>query len=97
MVAAAWVGSRGLQAKAELEAAPPLASTIKTQLLAGDSAAVSASVESMAGHTTRARDLTGDPVWRVAEFVPRLGANLAAVRTLADLADNVVSGAAVPC
>ncbi|TFC63503.1 DUF4012 domain-containing protein [Cryobacterium sp. TMT2-15-1] len=96
MVAGAWVGVRGLQAEVELEAALPLASTIKAQLLAGDSAAVSASVESMAVHTVRARDLTGDPVWRAAEFVPFAGANLAAVRNLADVADDVVSGAAVP-
>ena len=90
------MGVRGLQAKAELEAALPLASTIKSQLLAGDSAAVSASVKSMAKHTARARDLTGDPVWRAAEFVPFVGANLAAVRNLADVSDYVVSGAAVP-
>ncbi|TFC49998.1 DUF4012 domain-containing protein [Cryobacterium shii] len=96
MVAGVWVGSRGLQAKAELEDALPLASMIKTQLLAGDSAAVSASVKTMAGHTARARELTGDPVWRAAEFVPFAGANLAAVRNLADIADDVVSGAAVP-
>ncbi|TFC50761.1 DUF4012 domain-containing protein [Cryobacterium sp. TMT2-17-1] len=96
MVAGAWVGVRGLQAKSELEAALPLASTIKAQLLEGDSAAVSASVKSMAGHTASARDLTGDPVWRAAEFVPFVGANLAAVRNLADVADDVVSGAAVP-
>ncbi|TFC94702.1 DUF4012 domain-containing protein [Cryobacterium sinapicolor] len=96
MVAGAWVGGRGLQAKSELEAALPLASTIKTQLLAGDSASVSASVKSMAGHTSRARELTDDPVWRTAEFVPFAGANLAAVRNLADAADDVVRGAAVP-
>ncbi|TFB61018.1 DUF4012 domain-containing protein [Cryobacterium sp. Sr3] len=96
IVAGAWVGVRGLQAKVELEAAIPLASIIKTQLLVGDSAAVSASVKSMAGQTARARDLTDDPVWRAAELVPFVGANLAAVRNLADVADDVVSGAAVP-
>ena len=96
VVAGAWVGFRGLQAKAELEAALPLASTIKAQLLSGDSTAVSASVKSMAGRTARARDLTGDSVWRAAEFVPLVGGNLAAVRNLADVADDVVSGAAVP-
>ena len=96
MVAGAWVVTRGLQAKAELEAALPLASSIKTQLIAGDSAAVSASVQSMAEHTARARDLTGDPVWRAAEFLPFVGGNLATVRNLADVADDVVSGAAVP-
>ncbi|TFB60257.1 DUF4012 domain-containing protein [Cryobacterium sp. Hz7] len=96
IVAGAWVGIRGLKAKAELEAAMPLASTIKTQVLAGDSAAVSASVKSMAKHTARARDLTGDPVWRAAEFVPVVGANLKVVRNLADVADDVINGAAVP-
>ncbi|TFD73264.1 DUF4012 domain-containing protein [Cryobacterium fucosi] len=96
VIAGAWVGLRGLQAKVELEAAIPLASTIKSQLLAGDAAAVSVSVKSMEAHTARARELTSDPVWRSAEFVPFVGANLAAVRNLADAAHNVVSGAAVP-
>ena len=95
MVAGAWVGVRGLFAKVELEAALPLDSTIKAQLLAGDSVAVSASVKSMAGHAARARDLTGDPVWRATGFVPFVGANLAAVRNLADVADDVVSDATV--
>ena len=96
LVVGAWVGVRGLQAKAELEAALPLASRIKTQLLVGDSAAVSASVKRMAAHTARARVLTGDPVWRAVEFVPFVGANFTAVRNLAGVADDVVSGAAVP-
>lgn len=96
MVAGVWVGVRGWKAKAELEAAIPMTSTIKMQVLAGDSAAVTASVTSMAKHTSRARDYTGDPVWRALEFVPFVGANFSAVRNLAEVADDVIKGAASP-
>ncbi|WP_158252329.1 DUF4012 domain-containing protein [Cryobacterium sp. Y29] len=95
-LASSWVGVRGWQAKTELEAAIPLAATIKSQALAGDTKAANASVTEMASHTARARELTGDPVWRAAEFVPFVGVNLAAVRTLAAVADDVITDAAMP-
>ncbi|WP_166805454.1 DUF4012 domain-containing protein [Cryobacterium sp. Hb1] len=95
-LAISWIGVRGWQAKTELEAAIPLAATIKSQALAGDTEAAKASVTEMASHTARARELTGDPVWRAAEFVPFVGVNLAAVRTLAVVADDVITDAAVP-
>ncbi|MDJ0324448.1 DUF4012 domain-containing protein [Cryobacterium sp. PH31-AA6] len=96
LVAGTWVGVRGWMAKSDLEAAIPLASTIKTQVLAGDSVAVTASVKSLATHTVHARSYTGDPIWRAAELMPVVGANLEAVRELAEVADDVVTGAAEP-
>ncbi|WP_206750140.1 DUF4012 domain-containing protein [Cryobacterium lyxosi] len=95
-LASAWVGVRGWQAKTELEAAIPLAATIKSQAIAGDTEAAKASVTEMASHAARARELTGDPVWRAAEFVPFVGVNLNAVRTLAAVADDVITDAAMP-
>ncbi|TFD21988.1 DUF4012 domain-containing protein [Cryobacterium sp. TMT4-10] len=91
-----WVGVRGLMAKGELEAAMPIAATVKSQVLAGDSASARSSVKSMASHTARARELTSDPLWRVAEIVPIIGPNLLAVRELAGITDDVISGAVQP-
>ena len=88
--AGGWVGLRGLAAKAELEAAVPLAATIKTQVLLGDSAAVTENLEAIAAHTYRARALTSDPIWRISELIPVVGGNLLAVRELADVADGVI-------
>ncbi len=94
--AAAWVGVRGLQAKAELEAALPLASTVKAQALAANAGGVTAAVNEMAVHTERAHELTGDPIWRVAEFVPFAGPNLTAMREIARITDELLIGAGKP-
>jgi hypothetical protein len=94
--AGTWIGVRGLQARSDLEAALPLASTLKTQALAGDSAAAGETLAQLSPLAARARSLTSDPVWRAAEFVPFVGANLSAVRVLASATDSVVTGAVTP-
>ncbi|MCS5723257.1 DUF4012 domain-containing protein [Herbiconiux sp. CPCC 203407] len=47
-------------------------------------------------HARQAADLTGDPVWRLGEFVPFAGPNLAAVRQAASITDSVASDAIYP-
>ena len=90
----AWVGIRALLAKSELEAAVPLASELKSVALQNDAAGVSRVASELHKHATAARDLTGDPIWRVAEVLPVLGPNLGAARELAatvsDLSTNAV-------
>jgi len=93
---AAWVGTRALEAKSELEAALPLASNIQDQVLAGDAAGAADTAAEMAKHTAAARVNTNDPVWRAIEFVPVLGVNLAAVRQMSDIADDLANNAIVP-
>ena len=46
--------------------------------------------------TARARDLTSDPVWRVAAHVPIAGRTIAVVRGLAEAADTVARDALPP-
>ena len=93
---AAWVGTRALEAKSELEAALPLASDIQAQVLAGDAEGAAKTAEKMANHTEVARNNTNDPVWVAMEAVPVLGPNLAAVRQLADITDDLADEAIVP-
>ncbi|WP_291038576.1 DUF4012 domain-containing protein [Herbiconiux sp.] len=47
-------------------------------------------------HARQAADLTGDPIWRLGEFVPFAGPNLAAVRQAASITDSVASDAIYP-
>jgi hypothetical protein len=89
VVAAGWVGSRAVLAKGELEAAVPLAHTLQSQIIAGDSGAASATYGRLNGHVTSAAGYTSDPVWRAFEGVPVAGANLAAVRELAAAIDRL--------
>ncbi|HEY5224324.1 MAG TPA: DUF4012 domain-containing protein [Microbacteriaceae bacterium] len=96
IAAVAWVGVRGLQAKKDLEASIPLASTVKTQLLAQDVAGAQRTLKTLTPKVEDAKKLTSDFVWRTAELVPVLGSNLTAMRKLADATDLVVNGAVKP-
>jgi hypothetical protein len=92
----AWVSVLALSAKAQLEAAIPIAATIKSQIVAGDSAGAALSVKTMAAHTQRARADAGAVVWRVAEVVPLVGPNLTAVRELATVVDDLLDDSVSP-
>ena len=96
VAAATWVGARAYLAKQELDQALPLATTIQTALLDGDSNAAVLSAGRLQDHSAQAAALTSDPIWRVAEALPWLGANLAAVRQLAGVVDSVSQGVVGP-
>ncbi|MFF1571182.1 DUF4012 domain-containing protein [Leifsonia sp. NPDC058292] len=92
----AWVGIRGLLAKQQLERAMPLVTTLKTQVLAQDAAGAKATLAKIEPKVADARSLTSDPVWRAAEIIPGLGANLRVTRVVAQQTDAVVDGAITP-
>ncbi|MCU1441350.1 MAG: hypothetical protein JWP85_2347 [Rhodoglobus sp.] len=100
---AAWIGIRGILAKNELEAALPLVSQIKDQVVGAGFDTAQATIgglrptiDEVVGHTGAARDLTSDALWRAAEGIPFVGENLSAVRQLAQIADDIVTHALVP-
>jgi len=70
-------------AKGEFEALLALAEDAPPAIAAGDIDGLGAVVTDIAQHTARAADLTGDPIWRVAEVLPWVGPNLEAVRVAA--------------
>lgn len=94
--AAIWVGVRGWLAKGELEAAAATAEVLQKHIEAGDTADAGDAADSLVDHTGEAASLTGDPVWRLAELVPGVGANLHAVRVLSAELDTAASGAIRP-
>ncbi|MGK9147399.1 DUF4012 domain-containing protein [Plantibacter flavus] len=92
----AWIGVRALLAKGELEAAVPLAQTVREQVVADDPATAGKTARELAAHARSAAALTSDPIWRAAEIVPWLGPNLSAVRELAGATEDVAVGAITP-
>jgi hypothetical protein len=96
LFAVGWVGSRALIAKDSLEHAQSLIGQIKDLAKARDIAGIQQTAKQLAHDTATAAAATGDPVWRVAEFVPVLGSNLAAVRELADVVDSISTEALAP-
>jgi hypothetical protein len=93
---AAWVGSRAMEAKSELESAQTLVGELKTQALALDIDGAVKTYEEVAEHTGRAVELANDPYWKAGEGVPFAGPNLRAVRELAEVTDAVVTDVVSP-
>jgi hypothetical protein len=96
LATAGWIGVRALLAKADLEAAIPLAQAVQDQLVTGDSASAEATAAQLVHHADRASRLTSDPVWRALEPLPGLGVNLVVVRELADTVQDVANDVVVP-
>lgn len=94
--AAFWVGSRALQAKDLLTGAQPVAHRIEAAALSGDTAAIQSDLADLTARAHKAASLTSDPVWRAAEIVPVVGANLTAVRKAAALVKDVADSAVTP-
>lgn len=91
-----WIGVRGLQAKQQLDGAMPLVAQLKAQLFAQDSTGAKATYAKLEPRVRKAESLTSDPIWRAAEALPGVGANLTVTRTLAGETDKVVTGAIKP-
>lgn len=88
--------SRAYAAREALDAAVPLAGTVREQLLAGDTDAAMESAARMSTLTSEAREKTDDRIWRGLEWLPYLGQNLQAVRVASVAVDDLVSHAVVP-
>jgi hypothetical protein len=93
---ALWIGIRGAVAASELRTAKTVAYALRDQIMAGDTDAATASSATLIDHTSRAVELTSDPVWRAVELVPVLGPNLVAVGHSAAVVDALVADVAVP-
>jgi hypothetical protein len=92
----AWVGTRALEAKSELEAAQAKVSELKAQALALDIDGAVKTYDAVAVHTGRAVELANDPYWTGGEWIPFAGPNLRAVRELAEATDAVVTDVVSP-
>ncbi len=95
VAAAAWVGVRALLVKDQLEAIVPIAAELQAAADARDIDRITAALTDLDAHAEQADSLSGDPLWRVAEFTPWLGSNLAAARVVSSGVHGV-SDAALP-
>jgi hypothetical protein len=96
LAAAAWIGVRALGAKSELEAAQAQVSQLKADAVAQKFSSLGTTMAKIESHAAKARDLTSDPIWRLAELIPVAGKNLTVVRQLAAATDAVVVDAVAP-
>lgn len=93
---AAFVGGKVVDARTNLEAALPLVQTTEQQLLAGNGSAAAHTAALLQKKTSAARAATDGAAWKSIEWVPVIGPNLRAVRTLSDVVDGLAIHAVVP-
>ncbi|WP_428965389.1 DUF4012 domain-containing protein [Micromonospora fluostatini] len=91
-----WVGVRGWQARAHLLTAADLAQDLSAQLRAGDTGRAQRTLAALQEQTGQARTATGDPAWWLAGHVPYGGDDLAAVRRIAVVIDDLARHAFPP-
>lgn len=96
LAAGGWLAMRVLNAKSALEQAEVLVRTVGTQLADGDADGLSAASEQLSALTATAIEQTEDPLWRAAETVPVLGANLVAVRAITESVDLIARDVVAP-
>lgn len=94
VVATAWIGIRGILAYGHLRDAQQAA--VAARNAAADPAAAAGAIAAITPETQAARDLTSDPVWHLAEGLPWVGPQLAAVSTVAAALDDVAGDALEP-
>ncbi|WP_166804840.1 DUF4012 domain-containing protein [Cryobacterium sp. Sr8] len=96
LVVGGVIAAQALEAKTELEAAIPLASTVQKHLASGDQKAASRAAHKLESHTARAAAATNGVLWRGLEWVPVAGPNLAAVRVASQAVHELAADAVVP-
>jgi hypothetical protein len=92
---AGWVGVRASLARDALLGAVPVANRIGSQVLV-DGSQIGPDLSILQDRALTAAKLTSDPIWRGAELVPALGANLKAFREAAGVIEQLASEALPP-
>jgi hypothetical protein len=89
--AGAWVAAQAWHVREELSAVPSLGDELAAAVGSGDVAGARASLAGIATRTDEARAAANGPLWRAFEATPWVGAQLSALRTVADQAAAVSS------
>ena len=89
----AWLGISALKAKSEVEAAVSSASVIQQQVMDGKADEAKQSIDDFSNHVDATYQQTKQPVWRLAEFLPRVGGDVRAVRSAVNILEDVSNNA----
>ncbi|MBD7958597.1 DUF4012 domain-containing protein [Microbacterium sp. Sa4CUA7] len=93
LVALGWLATRVVTAALGLSQVAAAVPALSAAAQADDLAGLGDALDALQTDTQRAAEAVGDPLWGVAETMPLIGADLAAVATVAHSADAVVSQA----
>ena len=93
VIAGGWLGYRGLQAERALRSVGDVVKGLQSDIGAGRTQTLANELPAVQADAARARSATSDPVWRLAEHLPVVGDDLAAVHTVAAAVDDVARDA----
>lgn len=93
LLLAGWLAFRAVQTVNALTDAKDAVSDVRGALDDGDTRTLEAALPRIQDATGRAHASSSDPVWRLAEHLPRVGPQLAAVSTVSAALDDVSTGA----
>jgi len=91
VVAAGWVGYRAVTVSDRLGTAARLFSQLQQQLEGADLASARTTLGALQREVRAAREQTDGPAWGLASASPKLGDDMAAVRTVSGALDDLVS------
>src|SRR5690606_38154172 len=89
VIAAGWVAIRGIGATVALSQGAQTIERARALVAADEIEDLSRMAARASAHAQNAHSLTSDPVWRAAELVPWIGADLRAMRETAEIADEL--------
>ncbi|MFC4616461.1 DUF4012 domain-containing protein [Cellulomonas algicola] len=93
LLVAGWLAFRAVQTVNALTDAKDAVADVRRALDDGDTQTLDAALPQIQEATGRAHASSSDPVWRLAEHLPRVGPQLAAVSTVAAALDDVSTDA----
>lgn len=91
-----WVGIRGIGATMAVSQAARNVESARALVAGGNVTDLARLASRASAQAENARSLTSDPVWRAAELVPWIGADLRALRETAEIADEAADRARGP-
>lgn len=92
VVLAAFTGYQAVKVRSNLEQVASDVSTLSDQLTSGDQPGARRTLSSAQQHAAAARRSSSGPGWWLGRRLPRIGADVSAVQTVADVADNLAAG-----
>ncbi|OZG68568.1 DUF4012 domain-containing protein [Bifidobacterium eulemuris] len=89
----AWFGISGLKAKNEVEQAVAAVSQIQTSVSGGDMDQAVSGLNDLADHIDAAYQQTNSPIWALASWMPYVGSDIGAVRSVVGALETVSTDA----
>jgi hypothetical protein len=89
--AAAWLATKAVTIRDELDAASALTATLQDEVATQNRAGAAATVDQIRTHTGAAKASAEDPIWTLASSIPGVGPNFAVVSEVARSADDVAT------